>query len=152
MQGSEQTPKAPLGNNARPLQPLHHRTVRTNIDFQNAKVWDDPTGYSNIIWIISFPFLFMIFPMIFSLRTFVLCILVFVVVCERMCIIYTWFYEKFKGLIFAIILKLKICSTSICCGSYVFTLRYIFYDWKKIENFQFRNDFYFLCEWNDWKA
>lgn len=38
MQGSEQTPKAPLGNNARPLQPLHHRTVRTNIDFQNAKV------------------------------------------------------------------------------------------------------------------
>ena len=38
MQGSEQSPKAPLGNNARPLQPLHHRTVRTNIDFQNAKV------------------------------------------------------------------------------------------------------------------
>lgn len=38
MQGSEQTPKAPLGNNARPLQPLHHRTVRTNIDFQSAKV------------------------------------------------------------------------------------------------------------------
>lgn len=38
MQGSEQTPKAPLGNNARPLQPLHHRTVRTNIDFQNSKV------------------------------------------------------------------------------------------------------------------
>lgn len=38
MQGSEQTPKAPLGNNARPLQPLHHRTVRTNIDFQSQKV------------------------------------------------------------------------------------------------------------------
>lgn len=37
MQGSEQTPKAPLGNNARPLQPLHHRTIRTNIDF-NSKV------------------------------------------------------------------------------------------------------------------
>ncbi|KAK6625858.1 hypothetical protein RUM43_006157 [Polyplax serrata] len=34
MQGSEETPKAPLGNNARPLQNLHHRTVRTNIDFQ----------------------------------------------------------------------------------------------------------------------
>lgn len=33
MQGSEKIPKAPLGNNARPLQPLHHRTVRTNIDF-----------------------------------------------------------------------------------------------------------------------
>lgn len=38
MQGNEQTPKAPLGNNARPLQPLHHRTVRTNIDFQSQKV------------------------------------------------------------------------------------------------------------------
>ncbi|KAI8440877.1 hypothetical protein MSG28_009179 [Choristoneura fumiferana] len=33
MQGSEQSPKAPLGNNARPSQPLHHRTVRTNINF-----------------------------------------------------------------------------------------------------------------------
>lgn len=38
MQGSEQSPKAPLGNNARPLQPLHHRTVRTNIDFKQTKV------------------------------------------------------------------------------------------------------------------
>lgn len=38
MQGTIQTPKAPLGNNARPLQQIHHRTVRTNIDFQNAKV------------------------------------------------------------------------------------------------------------------
>ncbi|PSN50604.1 hypothetical protein C0J52_22189 [Blattella germanica] len=38
MQGSEQTPKAPLGNNARPLQPLHHRTVRTNIDFKKEEV------------------------------------------------------------------------------------------------------------------
>lgn len=35
MQGPENTPKAPLGNNARPLQPLYHRTVRTNIDFNN---------------------------------------------------------------------------------------------------------------------
>jgi hypothetical protein len=43
MQGSVEAPKAPLGNNARPLQPLHHRTVRTNIDFQNAKVGDSPT-------------------------------------------------------------------------------------------------------------
>ncbi|XP_063985080.1 carbonic anhydrase-related protein 10 isoform X2 [Diachasmimorpha longicaudata] len=33
MQGTEKTPKAPLGNNARPLQGLHHRTIRTNIDF-----------------------------------------------------------------------------------------------------------------------
>ncbi|XP_073994667.1 carbonic anhydrase-related protein A isoform X1 [Rhodnius prolixus] len=40
-QGSEKTPKAPLGNNARPLQPLHHRTVRTNIDFQSSET---PSG------------------------------------------------------------------------------------------------------------
>lgn len=39
MQGTEETPKAPLGYNARPLQPLHHRTVRTNIDFQNQQVF-----------------------------------------------------------------------------------------------------------------
>ncbi|ALC49720.1 CG1402 [Drosophila busckii] len=37
MQGSESTPKAPLGNNARPVQSLHHRTVRTNIDFKRQK-------------------------------------------------------------------------------------------------------------------
>ncbi|XP_018326925.1 carbonic anhydrase-related protein 10-like isoform X2 [Agrilus planipennis] len=35
MQGSKEAPKAPLGNNARPVQPLHYRTVRTNINFQN---------------------------------------------------------------------------------------------------------------------
>ncbi|CAG0905540.1 unnamed protein product [Cyprideis torosa] len=33
MQGDERVPKAPLGNNLRPLHPLSHRTVRTNIDF-----------------------------------------------------------------------------------------------------------------------
>ena len=38
MQDSEMTPKAPLGNNARPVQSLHHRTVRTNIDFKRTKV------------------------------------------------------------------------------------------------------------------
>lgn len=38
MQGSEQTPKAPLGNNARLVQSLNHRTVRTNIDFKQSKV------------------------------------------------------------------------------------------------------------------
>ncbi|XP_031849880.1 carbonic anhydrase-related protein A isoform X2 [Nomia melanderi] len=40
MQGSENAPKAPLGNNTRPLQDLNHRTIRTNIDFRkrpNAK-------------------------------------------------------------------------------------------------------------------
>ncbi|XP_023316783.1 uncharacterized protein LOC106651002 isoform X3 [Trichogramma pretiosum] len=34
MQGPDSTPKAPLGNNSRPLQQLHHRTIRTNIDFR----------------------------------------------------------------------------------------------------------------------
>lgn len=38
MQGPEAQPKAPLGNNARPVQNLHHRTVRTNIDFKQSKV------------------------------------------------------------------------------------------------------------------
>ncbi|ENN78763.1 hypothetical protein D910_02938 [Dendroctonus ponderosae] len=36
MQGSEEAPKAPLGNNARPIQPLHQRTIRTNINFKNV--------------------------------------------------------------------------------------------------------------------
>ncbi|XP_076669984.1 carbonic anhydrase-related protein A isoform X3 [Andrena cerasifolii] len=34
MQGPVATPKAPLGNNSRPLQDLHYRTIRTNIDFR----------------------------------------------------------------------------------------------------------------------
>lgn len=34
MQGGPESPKAPLGNNFRPPQPLLHRPVRTNIDFQ----------------------------------------------------------------------------------------------------------------------
>lgn len=33
MQGDAKHPKAPLGNNFRPPQPLHHRPIRTNIDF-----------------------------------------------------------------------------------------------------------------------
>lgn len=33
MQGDEKQPNAPLANNFRPPQPLHHRPVRTNIDF-----------------------------------------------------------------------------------------------------------------------
>ncbi|XP_049836243.1 carbonic anhydrase-related protein 10-like [Schistocerca gregaria] len=33
MQGPKEEPKAPLENNVRPPQHLHHRTVRTNIDF-----------------------------------------------------------------------------------------------------------------------
>ena len=38
VQGDYDMPKGPLGNNVRALQPLHHRTVRTNIDFTNSKV------------------------------------------------------------------------------------------------------------------
>ncbi|XP_046450689.1 carbonic anhydrase-related protein 10-like isoform X1 [Daphnia pulex] len=36
VQGDSETPKGALGNNVRALQPLHHRTVRTNIDFTNS--------------------------------------------------------------------------------------------------------------------
>ncbi|XP_042227277.1 carbonic anhydrase-related protein 10-like [Homarus americanus] len=36
MQGDQATPKAKMANNFRPAKPLHHRTVRTNIDFTNA--------------------------------------------------------------------------------------------------------------------
>ncbi|CAN8006222.1 unnamed protein product, partial [Ixodes hexagonus] len=35
MQGDSFHPKAPLGNNFRPTQPLHGRVVRTNIDMKN---------------------------------------------------------------------------------------------------------------------
>lgn len=47
MQGSEEAPKAPLGNNARPLQPLHHRTIRTNINFQNQVAGSSSSSSSN---------------------------------------------------------------------------------------------------------
>lgn len=49
MQGGPDHPKAPLGNNFRPPQPLLHRPVRTNIDFrtkQNGKVC--PTMYKDV--------------------------------------------------------------------------------------------------------
>ncbi|KAJ9576231.1 hypothetical protein L9F63_006893, partial [Diploptera punctata] len=47
-QGSEKTPKAPLGDNARPLQPLHHRTVRTNIDFKKEEGKNCPSMYNEM--------------------------------------------------------------------------------------------------------
>ncbi|XP_012279370.1 carbonic anhydrase-related protein 10 [Orussus abietinus] len=34
MQGNSENSKGPLGDNFRPPQPLHHRSVRTNIDFK----------------------------------------------------------------------------------------------------------------------
>lgn len=37
-QGDGKHPKAPLGNNFRPPQPLHLRPVRTNIDFNVKQV------------------------------------------------------------------------------------------------------------------
>lgn len=49
MQGTREHPKAPLGNNFRPPQPLLHRPVRTNIDFrtkQNGKVC--PSMYKDV--------------------------------------------------------------------------------------------------------
>lgn len=50
MQGGPEHPKAPLGNNFRPPQPLLHRPVRTNIDFRskqpNAKAC--PTMYKDV--------------------------------------------------------------------------------------------------------
>ena len=50
MQGAPEHPKAPLGNNFRPPQPLLHRPVRTNIDFRskqpNGKAC--PTMYKDV--------------------------------------------------------------------------------------------------------
>ena len=46
MQGTKAAPKAPLGNNLRPLQKINHRTVRTNIDFKNNEV---SSIYSDIL-------------------------------------------------------------------------------------------------------
>ncbi|XP_033215365.1 carbonic anhydrase-related protein 10-like [Belonocnema kinseyi] len=43
MQGPDNSPKAPLGNNSRPLQGLHHRTIRTNIDFHKRPEAKCPT-------------------------------------------------------------------------------------------------------------
>ncbi|XP_063228245.1 carbonic anhydrase-related protein 10 isoform X2 [Bacillus rossius redtenbacheri] len=50
MQGTEKSPKAPLGNNARPLQPLHHRTVRTNIDFRKEEGKNCPSMYKEMYY------------------------------------------------------------------------------------------------------
>ncbi|KAF7406450.1 hypothetical protein HZH68_005819 [Vespula germanica] len=43
MQGPASAPKAPLGNNSRPLQDLHHRTIRTNINFRKRPDAKCPT-------------------------------------------------------------------------------------------------------------
>lgn len=38
MQGDVDSPKAPLGNNIRPVQPINQRLIRTNIDFKQKQV------------------------------------------------------------------------------------------------------------------
>ncbi|GFR20378.1 carbonic anhydrase-related protein 10 [Trichonephila clavata] len=43
MQGAENNPKAPLGNNFRPPLPLNQRVVRTNIDFRRSEGKKCPT-------------------------------------------------------------------------------------------------------------
>ncbi|KFM76922.1 Carbonic anhydrase-related protein 10, partial [Stegodyphus mimosarum] len=48
VQGVENSPKAPLGNNFRPPMPLNQRVVRTNIDFQRAQGKKCPTMHSDM--------------------------------------------------------------------------------------------------------
>ncbi|PBC34865.1 Carbonic anhydrase-related protein [Apis cerana cerana] len=50
MQGDKDHPNAPLGNNFRPPQPLHHRPVRTNIDFNVQGPKNCPTMNRDIYY------------------------------------------------------------------------------------------------------
>jgi len=52
MQGDGKHPKAPLGNNYRPPQPLHHRPLRTNIDFnvKQAGAKHCPSMYKEVYY------------------------------------------------------------------------------------------------------
>ncbi|KOX75822.1 Putative carbonic anhydrase-like protein 2 [Melipona quadrifasciata] len=50
MQGDKNHPNAPLGNNFRPPQPLHHRPVRTNIDFNIQGPKNCPTMNRDIYY------------------------------------------------------------------------------------------------------
>ncbi|KAG5318638.1 CAH10 protein, partial [Pseudoatta argentina] len=50
MQGDEKQPNAPLANNFRPPQPLHHRPVRTNIDFNVQGPKNCPTMNKDIYY------------------------------------------------------------------------------------------------------
>ena len=38
MQGEPESPKAPLGNNFRPINKINHRVIRTNINFKTDQV------------------------------------------------------------------------------------------------------------------
>lgn len=44
MQGDSDLPKAPLGNNFRPIQALNQRFLRTNIDFKKGPVSYGPVS------------------------------------------------------------------------------------------------------------
>ncbi|CAG2168537.1 unnamed protein product [Oppiella nova] len=48
MQGEAELPKAPLGDNYRPIQPLNERVVRTNIDFKREQGTVCPTMKRNL--------------------------------------------------------------------------------------------------------
>ncbi|XP_066908130.1 carbonic anhydrase-related protein 10 [Halyomorpha halys] len=51
MQGEGNDDKAPLGNNFRPPQPLHHRPIRTNIEFNNkAGTKQCPSMYKEVYY------------------------------------------------------------------------------------------------------
>lgn len=50
MQGDKRNPKAPLGNNYRPPQPLHHRPVRTNINFNVQGPKNCPTMHRDLYY------------------------------------------------------------------------------------------------------
>ncbi|XP_063989600.1 carbonic anhydrase-related protein 10 [Diachasmimorpha longicaudata] len=50
VQGDAEHSKGPLGNNFRPTQPLHHRPVRTNINFNVQDPKKCPTSYRDIYY------------------------------------------------------------------------------------------------------
>ncbi|CAL1291223.1 unnamed protein product [Larinioides sclopetarius] len=49
-QGDQSNPKAPLGNNYRPAQLVHHRVVRTNIDFNRSSGQSCPTMQNSLFY------------------------------------------------------------------------------------------------------
>uniref|UniRef100_T1JAV0 Alpha-carbonic anhydrase domain-containing protein n=1 Tax=Strigamia maritima TaxID=126957 RepID=T1JAV0_STRMM len=54
MQGDKEHPKAPLGSNFRSPLPLHHRPVRTNIDFKGKQGKHCPTMYHEMYYKVLF--------------------------------------------------------------------------------------------------
>ncbi|XP_035212533.1 carbonic anhydrase-related protein 10-like [Stegodyphus dumicola] len=54
MQGDQSNPKAPLGNNYRPPQLMHHRVVRTNIDFNRPMGQQCPTMHNSLFYQVNY--------------------------------------------------------------------------------------------------